>query len=205
MVRRSRAAALIAGVALFSAAMITRDALDPWWSNAAVAAAVIAASLVLLRRRLARLFALELRPAAFAALLGLALVAATHAGYRIAASLFPDLGVAVVALYADIRGAPPAALTAVLICGVVLAEELLWRGLAIELLVGRTTTVATAAIAIALYAVPQIAGGSLVLIGAAIGLGAVLTAQRLHHGRLTEPCITHAIWSVSIFALAPLV
>jgi membrane protease YdiL (CAAX protease family) len=205
MVRRSRAAALIAGIALFSAAMISRDALDPWLSNAAVAAAVIAASLVLLRRRLARLFALELRSAALAALLGFALVAATHAGYRIAASLFPDLGAAVEALYVDIRGAPPPAVTAALISGVVLAEELLWRGLAIDLLAGQMTTAATAAVAIALYAIPQIAGGSPVLVGAAIGLGTVLTAQRLRNGRLTEPCITHAIWSVSIFALAPLV
>jgi hypothetical protein len=62
---------------------------------------------------------------------------------------------------------------------------------------------ATAAISVALYVLPQLPGHVPVLIAAATGLGAVFTAQRLRTGRLTDSIVTHAIWSVAVFVVFP--
>jgi len=63
----------------------------------------------------------------------------------------------------------------------------------------------TRSISVALYVLPQLAGGVPLLIVAATLLGALFAAQRLVSGRLTDALLTHAVWSVAVFVVVPLV
>ncbi|MBC7977352.1 MAG: CPBP family intramembrane metalloprotease, partial [Myxococcales bacterium] len=136
--------------------------------------------------------------------LGVALVAATHAAFALVRVVSPDLAVTVRSLYLSIDlGASRAAL-AVLTTIIVIGEELVWRGVAVAVVRGRVrTTPALGAISVALYVLPQLPGHVPILIVAATGLGAVFAAQRLITGRLTDAILTHAIWSVSVFVVFP--
>jgi uncharacterized protein len=196
---------VVACTLAFGAALAARELVNPWLSNAAVAAATLGLSGFILGRRLSALLTPRLWGTIAAIALGALLVVLTHAGYLVMAGLFPAFEDAVAALYLDIEDSPPGWITALLIVVVVGAEELLWRGVAVELLVRRVSRAYTLAIAPALYAVPQVIGGSWLLLATALALGLVFTAQRLHTGRLIDPLLTHAIWSVSVFYAVPLV
>lgn len=201
----SLAAALALATAGFAAALALRAQLNPWWSSAAAAVVSIAASAVALRDRLRPLCAVRASAVAGAVALGVAMVAATHAAYRALIAVVPELERDVAALYGDVGpDAPGPALTVALIAVIVTAEELVWRGVAVELVRDRLSAAWTVAVTVALYAIPQLAGGEWVLIAAAVGAGAVFAAQRVVTRGLVAPLVTHAIWSVSIFSALPL-
>ncbi|MCG8416795.1 MAG: CPBP family glutamic-type intramembrane protease [Proteobacteria bacterium] len=198
--------AIALGTVLFGAAIAGRHIINPWWTNAAAAVVTIAASWAALRFRLRRLFAFRANTALIAVGLGVLMVTATHAGFRIAVEIFPDLGHEVARLYGDINDTTPGVVFAVpLIAMIATAEEVLWRGIAIELCQHRFSRAFTAMVAIALYALPQLIGGAWILVAAAVVVGTVFTVQRLITGGIVEPLITHAVWSVSIFSLVPVI
>ncbi len=199
------ALALALGTAAFGAAMAGRHALNPWATNAVAALLAFTVAWPVLRGRLRELLAFRTGPALAAVGLGAVLVALTHLGFQVAIDLLPGLAPEVEELYQDINQNNPGwAATVVLIAVIAAAEETLWRGVAVDLCSARLSKWNTGVAATALYAVPQLVAGAPVLIMAAVVLGAVLTAQRLITGRLTEPLITHTIWSVSVFNLLPL-
>lgn len=195
---------VVACTAAFGIALATRDVLNPWITNAGVAAAALALSAWMLGRRLRALLAFRLPSVFVAAGTGALLVAATHAGYLAMTALFPALEAVVAELYLDIESRPAGGATALVIALIVAAEEILWRGVAVEVLERYLTRLGTFAAVVVLYAMPQVIGGSWLLVATALALGALFTAQRLHTGRLTEPLITHTVWSVSIFFALPL-
>lgn len=202
---RFAAVALAAGIGLFGAAIAAREVWNPWWTNAAVGVVVTVVCAAILRARWSALLEVRGRSLAGAVLLGGALVALTHLSFALAVELIPGLETSVVELYGDIEAQSPGPIASLgLIAIVVVAEEVLWRGLAVELLTPRLSGVATGCVVVALYAVPQLIGGDWVLLAAAVGLGGVLTAQRLLTKGLLEPIATHAIWSACIFSLLPL-
>ncbi len=197
---------VVAGcTAAFGVAIALRDLVNPWLSNAGVAAVALALSAWILGSRLGELMVWRLRGALVAAGLGVLLVAATHVGYRIAVAGVPALELVVAELYRDIAARPPWLVTALAIALVVAAEEVLWRGVAVEILGRRFSPRGVIALAPILYAVPQLIGGAWILLAAALALGLVFTAQRLRGENLTEPFLTHIIWSLSVFHVAPLV
>ena len=192
--RTALALALAVGTVAFGAALALRTVVDPWLATGAAAAiSALVAAWALGRARLTALFTSDARRIAWAALLGIGLVVATHLAFRAVASL---LGAHVAHLYASIDVATPRAARAALTLGVVVAEELVWRGCAVA--------IGGPVLAVALYALPQLAGGEWILVVAAVGLGAVLDHQRRRTGSLVAPLITHAIWSVAIFVVVPL-
>jgi membrane protease YdiL (CAAX protease family) len=200
-----RARAVIATViatAGFSAALVVRDRLDPWLCTGIAAAVSIAASVWALGRpQLRSLLRVEVRGAMLAALLGVGLVVATHVVFRAVSHL---LGDHVRSLYISIDVDTPRATLMAITLGVVVAEELVWRGAAIAMTTGRLARPASGLVSVLLYVIPQLLGGEWILVLAAMGLGAVFTLQRLASDRLIEPLITHAMWSVSIFVAFPL-
>lgn len=197
--------AIALGTIMFGAAIAYRDVVSPWLTNLAAAMVAIALASFALRGQARKLLAFRPRSTAVAVGLGLLMVAATHASFRVAVGLLPGLEDRVADLYSDIRTTTlGVAITIPLIMAVVFSEELLWRGVAIELCRRRLSRPSAALVAVGLYAAPQLIGGSWILVAAAVVVGGVLTAQRLITKRLTEPIITHAIWSLSIFSLAPL-
>jgi uncharacterized protein len=195
-----RAAVAIAlSTASFAVALALRDRVDPWVVTAGAGLAGIALSSwagVCLHA----VVPVNVRSAVRATALGLALVAGTHAGYRIAIGCVPVLEVEVQQLYASIAVDYWRLALVPLTLVVVVAEELVWRGAALELVPARYAWAG----AVCLYALPQVLAGVWLLAVAAVGLGALLTAQRLRTGGLAEPAITHAVWSIAIFIVVPL-
>ena len=186
--------AVAVGTLAFGAALALRTVLDPWLvTGAAAAISALVAAWALGRARLAPLFTTDVRRVGRATLVGVGLVIATHLAFRAAASL---VGAHVAHLYASIDVATPRVARAALTLGVVFAEELVWRGCAVA--------IGGPVLAVALYALPQLAGGEWILVTAALGLGALFDFQRRRTGTLVEPLITHAIWSVAIFVVVPL-
>lgn len=191
---------------LFGAAIAARHIVNPWWTNTGAAIIATVAAAATLRGQLSGLFGFQLGPALIAVALGALMVGATHLGFRAAVELYPSLGHDVSRLYRDITDTTPGiVITIPLVCFIVAAEEIVWRGVAIEWCQTRLSPAATAATAVALYALPQLIGGSWILIAAALVVGVVFTVQRMMTNRITEPLISHAIWSLSVFTLVPLV
>lgn len=186
----------------FSTALALRTRVDPWLSTAGVATLSIAlATWALGRAGLAQLFTVHVREVAIAVGLGVVLVVATHAAFRILPFAFRH---EVRVLYLSIDGGLPRPVLAAITAGVVLAEELVWRAAALEILRPRRGVKVRGVVAVALYVLPQIVGGAWLLMLAAAGLGAVFTVQRLTTGRLVPPLLTHMVWSVAIFVVVPL-
>ena len=186
----------------FAAALALRQYVDPWRSTALAAVSGIALSAWTLGPRLRGLFTITARGVAAAVALGALLVAATHLGFRVLGYACPALAVTVRSLYISIDlGASRLALAA-LTTLIVIGEELIWRGVAIDAARMRSK-LAVGAISVALYVLPQLPGHVPVLIVAATGLGAIFAAQRLVTGRITDAILTHAIWSVAVFVVLP--
>lgn len=138
-------------------------------------------------------------------LVGVALVALTHLGFRLLGVWVPALQTSVAGLYRVLAQWPglPAALAVLLL--VVTAEEVLFRGLLYGELERRLSRPAAIVAASALYALPNVVGPSLVLVPAALGVGAVWTTQRAVHRSLAAPLVTHLLWDLGIFLIWPLV
>ncbi|HET9627250.1 MAG TPA: CPBP family intramembrane glutamic endopeptidase [Kofleriaceae bacterium] len=195
---------LVIASAGFAAALALRDRVDPWRCTALAALVGIALSAWTLGPRLRGLFAITGRGVVGAVGLGVVLVAATHAGFAVLRAWSPDFAATVRGLYLSIDlGASRLALV-LLTTLIVIGEELVWRGVAVAV-VGARSRIAAGAASVALYVVPQLPGHVAILIAAATGLGAIFAAQRLITGRLTDAVITHAIWSVCVFILFPVV
>jgi uncharacterized protein len=205
-VSRSReAVALILASVAFAAAFAGRDSLSIWVGAgaAAVASATVAAWAA--GGRLREL----LRPRGAAIVAGLAagalLAAATHLAYRLAVVAAPVLGPLVAALYGELRASPGLLAALPVLALVVVAEELVWRGLAVDVLAAaRLGPLAQVAGSTLLYAAPLAASGSPVLVLVGTSCGAVWGALRVATGGLAAPLICHLVWAVAVFVAWPL-
>jgi uncharacterized protein len=194
---------LVIATCAYGIALVLRDQTDPWRTTALAATISIALAVWTLGRKTLALFAFKLRGALSAAALGIVLVIATHAGFRVVEIVSPVLAASIRTLYSSVDVGTGRITLVALTFLVVTGEELIWRGVAIEL-AGAASPVAAGARSVVLYALPQLAGGVPLLMIAAVALGALFAAQRLRTGRLTEPLLTHAIWSIAIFVVVPL-
>lgn len=186
----------------FGAALVLRESVDPWRATALAASVSIALAAWTLGPRLRALFAIDGAGVARAVVIGAALVGATHAAFAAVRAISPELAITVRGLYLSIEQGDSRIALALLTTLIVIGEELVWRGVALSI-ARPGTRLGCAAISVALYVLPQLAGHVPVLIAAAVGLGAIFAAQRLVTGRLTDVIITHAIWSVAVFVLLP--
>lgn len=138
-------------------------------------------------------------------LAGTALAVLTHALYPLAETLWPAVSVEARVLYERLDSPPGVQAALPIVALVVLAEELVWRGLAygwLERRLGLRTALFASSL---IYAVPQLASGSWLLPALAIGCGFIWTAQRAVSGNLALPIITHLTWDLLIMSAFPLV
>ena len=158
------------------------------------------------RSRLAirRLFPRDLLSVVFGGAAGILGVLLTHVAFRWLAAPFPILEELVADLYRSLQDPPGPLAAAPVMLLVVLAEEIVWRGVLVEELRERWARRKVFLIATGAYVLPQIGGWNLALAAAALGMGAVWTALRLFSRNLWPPVVCHLVWSLSLAFLTPL-
>ncbi len=133
-----------------------------------------------------------------------ALCTLPYLAYPTAVSVVPPLAAEVERLYAWVQAPPgPVAAFPVLV-GVVVCEEVIYRGLLYRALEERTSGPWPTLIAAALYTLPQIGSGSWALSLLALGCGLVWTLQRAWSGSLWAPLLTHLLFNLAVLVTFPL-
>ena len=194
---------LALSIASFCLAMGLRGVLNIWIGTGT--AALIS---VLLLRRIdddipARWFPTSTSAIVSGTAIGVAMAVGTWVLFPVSAELVPAIGVEVPRLY-DLLRQPPGPVWALpVLVFVVLTEELVWRGLAIDVFgqsVGPARAVLLASLA---YVLPQIAFRSPLLVVIALVCGAIWGALRVMTNGLAAPLIAHLTWDVLVFVLFP--
>ena len=153
------------------------------------------------RTALTRRFRVRLSSLAIGIVGGVVMALATHALYAATSSLLPGVRAPVIALYSVLRQGltGPGAVVALFL--VVAAEEVIFRGVVLEL---QGKTAVRVALATGIYALAQVgmAEPLLVLVGALCGV--VWSAERIWRGDLVAPLATHLVWDLLVMVLFPL-
>ena len=133
------------------------------------------------------------------------MVVATHAAFSLLTPHAPRLAPLVAGLYADIAVFPGPLLALPVVALVVLAEEVVWRGVLLAILRRRLAPAVALALATLSYVVPQLAAADPALVLAAAGGGLVWGGLFLWRGELVSPFVCHFGWDVGVFVAWPLV
>ena len=134
---------------------------------------------------------------------GLLMAVATWVLYPLSTALVPEIETEVTKLYALLRQTPgPIAAFPVLVL-VVLAEERVWRGLAIDVFARSRPGAQAAVLAAIVYTFPQIAFRSPLLVAVALACGLVWGGLRVYTRGLAAPLLAHLLWDVLVFVLFP--
>ncbi len=134
---------------------------------------------------------------------GIAMSIATWLLYPISGELVPAIGAEVPKLYALLRQPPgPVGAFPVLVL-VVTAEELVWRGLAIDVLRETGTKLRPALLSALIYMLPQVAFRSPLLVFVAFACGLIWGLLRVRTRGLIAPLVAHLTWDVLVFVLFP--
>jgi uncharacterized protein len=163
----------------------------------------VSATLIALRARALRVW---LRPSARAiaigVVVGVGMTLLTYPTFRLAAALWPDLRVSVHGLYAGASSTTPPTAVAWLVA-IVLAEELLFRGVLPDLLQSWLAEGSAYLLCWIVYGLAQYGPGSLIVVLMAVVCGAVWTLQRRYTASLWSPLIAHLIWTPVVIVLYP--
>jgi uncharacterized protein len=203
--RSRQALALLLASVAFAAALASRGSLSIWVGTGAAAVVAAAVAAWAAGGRLREL----LRPRGAALVVGLAsgalLAAVSHLAYRLAVDTVPMLRPLVAALYGELRATPGPLAALPILAVVVLAEELVWRGLAVDVLAAaRLGPLAQVAGSTLLYAAPLAFSGSPVLVLVGTSCGVVWSALRVTTGGLAAPLTCHLVWAVAVLVAWPL-
>lgn len=203
-VEKTEAVALAACVTAFCVAMGLRGVLNIWIGTG-VAALTSVLALWLGARPVLRA---NLRaPAATSLIIGLAvgvlMSLATWWLYPISVSMFPPIQTEVETLYALLRQAPGPVRAFPLLFLVVAAEELVWRGVAIDLFSKSLGPWRAMLLSALLYVLPQFALRSPLLIIVALCCGLLWGALRVRTKSLAAPFVAHLVWDILVFAWHP--
>ena len=190
-------------VAAFSLAMGLREVLNIWIGTGS--AAVIS---ILLVRRVSSPPSLQTNEDPFRSgitglLVGLVMSMATWVLYPISIDLVPAIGVEVPKLYGLLRQFPGPVWAFPVLALVVGVEELVWRGLAIDLFSKSLSASGAVLLASLVYVLPQIAFRSPLLVIVALLCGIVWGALRVRTHGLLAPLIAHLTWDLLVFVLFP--
>ena len=129
---------------------------------------------------------------------------ATRLAFPFVVTFAPFLGEAVGELYVLSRVTRPTIELSAFVA-ILLAEELLWRGLLFEPLRSRLGPRGAILLSSLVYALAQGGTGSAVVVAIAFACGVVWSALREHTGGLVAPLVCHAVWTTMTVLLFPLV
>lgn len=205
MSKQSRSSAVILALSIlaFCVAMGLREQLNIWLGTGAAALT----ALVLVRLSSERdgepMWQVTNRNVLAGIGTGVVMSLATWAIYPVSGELVPQIHVEVPKLYALLRQTPgPVAAFPVLVV-VVLAEELVWRGLAIDVFARGRPGGRAVFLSAVVYTIPQIAFRSPLLVVVALACGLVWGALRIQTRGLVAPLLAHLIWDLLVFVLFP--
>lgn len=133
---------------------------------------------------------------------GVVMTLLTYPAFDIATQLIPSLDKQVAALY---RGADSTSLARALVwvAALVVAEEVLFRGVLPRALQVLTPPRTAFALAVLVYACAQLGSGSWIVFLLAIVCGTAWTLLRIYTGSLSPGLIAHGIWSPTLLLLYP--
>ena len=203
-VSRIEAVALAACVAAFCVAMGLREVLNIWIGTGAAALA----SILVLWLGARPVVRSSLKPPTAASLIaglavGLVMSLATWWLYPVSVSVFPPIQTEVETLYALLRQAPGPVRALPLLFLVVAAEELVWRGVAIDLFSKSFGPWRAMLFSALLYVLPQLALRSPLLIIVAFLCGLLWGSLRVRTRGLAAPLIAHLVWDILVFVMYP--
>lgn len=199
---RSRVVVVVATLGL-GLALMSRARLNIWIFTGILAVLVLVGAAWAAPECFRSWFRIRLASVFWGVVTGLVFVGITHVGAEMAVGFDERISPMIRDLYAAVNfpPGPRAAFPVVLL--VATMEEVVWRGLVIEMLKEKRALVVLV-VSVILYAIPQIASLSLPLLGAAIFCGALWGALRLWRGDLVAPLVNHLVWNAGVFVLAPL-
>lgn len=135
-------------------------------------------------------------------LVGVVMTLATYPAFRLAVLWMPWLDAQVQGLYSASRTTTlPAAMAWVSV--IIVAEELLWRGLLLEVLDRRVPRGLDVLLSVLTYSLAQLGSGSWVVFALAAVCGSLWSVQRRLTGSLLSPLISHMIWTQTVILLWP--
>lgn len=175
-----------------------------WWLNACAAVVGIASGTRVTRAQGNRLWN-HIRRDLFRGLgLGLLLVALSQLAIYAVLLRIPAARVELYRLYGLLSTYPGPKWASPVLLGVVVAEELVFRGAVTTWLAQRHRPASSLALSTLLYVLPMLASGSWLLCVLGLSLGAVWTWTRQQSQGLTLPLVSHAVFSLASFAWLPL-
>lgn len=170
--------------------------------------ALVIALMLLLRRFESPLRGPRARSLPAGVVIGLAvgaiMTAGTYAAFAVGTKMYPPLAARVADLYVDAHTrslGSALAWTLVLI----VAEELLWRGALLGVLQRRYGATLAVGLSLVTYTAAQAGTGSFIVGLAALVCGAIWTAERVYTSSSVAPLVSHAIWTVTVIHLLPVV
>jgi membrane protease YdiL (CAAX protease family) len=167
------------------------------------AAAVVLVSSVVGRPLPGALLAPSVRAVLWGVGCGAVMIAATYPTYAAASALLPALAPIVRSLYAATE--TPSLLVAMAwVSVIVLAEELLWRGVGLFELERKLGLYGASFVSVSSYALAQLGTGSWVVGLVALVCGALWTIERVYTGSVLAALITHWLWTSVVIVLCPL-
>ena len=190
-------------VVAFCVAMGLRETVNIWLGTGTAALVAVA-----LLRLSGNANALSLRAVsgggvALGLAVGVAMSIATWVLYPISAELVPAIQAEVPKLYALLRQPPGPVWAFPVLVLVVAAEELVWRGLAIDVLGKTGKTLRPVLLSSLIYMLPQVAFRSPLLVLVAFVCGMVWGLLRVRTGGLAAPLVAHLVWDILVFVLFP--
>ena len=160
-------------------------------------------TLVVQRRELGRLFHFEWRFVWIGLAHAVVLYGLSRFGVWFMATFFSWVMPQIEAIYGTRAQLDPR-LIAVLLVGIIAPfEEIFWRGLVLDKLLGVTSGKRALAMAIGLYCLVHIWAFNPMLLVAALVLGAHWSYLYYRFRSLVPGLISHAVWDVAIFVLLP--
>jgi len=133
---------------------------------------------------------------------GLVMAAGTHVLYGPVTRALPWLVTDIDGLYRAFAG-PGRVVAALLMPLVVIAEELVWRGVVYSALADRLGRVPAVLGGTLLYAAAHTPIGSAALVMACLGAGLCWTALRAVTGQLSTAVVAHIVWDVAVLVIWP--
>lgn len=195
--------AALVGIVGVGLALRFRGDASVWLTTGLSAAASVAAALWAGRGRLRDRVHVDARSTAIGLGAAAAMSAATWILYPLAEGWFPWLEPLVRDLYASLDDPPGRIAALPILALVVTAEELVFRDVLMTALRDRFPALLAGAIAVLLYVLPQVIGGSWLLVAVAFSCGIVWTALRMWTGDLWAPWLCHLLWDLAVFVAFP--